>query len=157
MTNPIEALNSFQEALLEGKILLQPGDLYPDLYLTHDEPVPGKFRFTYLRLENTKITALVNFAPCAPIQGIPSVQIGYAVPEEYRKQGRAKEAVRMAIAEMKNGFQRAGVKTFYIEAIIAVDNISSQIVAEKTMSETRESMVDEISGVPAFRYLLKID
>lgn len=157
MTDPIDALNSFQEALLDGKIVLQRGDLYPDIYLTRDEPILGKFRFTYLRLENTKITALVNFAPCAPIQRIPSVQIGYAVPEEYRKQGRAKEAVRMAIAEMKNGFQRAGVKTFFIEAIIGADNISSQIVAAKTISETRESIVDEISGVPAFRYLLKID
>lgn len=157
MTDPTTALNSFQEALLKGVIPLQQCNVYSDLYVYRDVPAPNVSRITYVRLEGTVVTAYVAFADCAPIGRTRCFQIGYAVPEAYRSQGRAKEIVRMAIAEIKKGLKHAGVGTFYIEAIVGADNKPSQIVAEQTISETGESIIDEISGSPAFRYLLKID
>jgi hypothetical protein len=157
MIDPSNALHSFQKELLNGRIQLQCGTVYPDLYVYHDEPEIGKFRFTYVQLENNTVTAFVILATCAPIERVPCFQIGYAVPKEYRSQGRAKEAVQMAISEMKHGFQKARVATFYIEAIVGADNKPSQRVAEQTISATSANMIDEISGLPSLQYLRKIE
>lgn len=51
MTNPSDALHSFQEALLDGRITLQRGAVYPNLYVYRDVPEPGKSRITYVRLD----------------------------------------------------------------------------------------------------------
>lgn len=103
------------------------------------------------------MTAFVNFADCAPVERIRCFQIGYAVPQAYRRQGQAKDIVRMAISEMQHGFKLAGVAIFYIEAIVGADNRPSQRVAEQTISATPVRMIDEISGMPAFQYLRKIE
>lgn len=157
MTDPSIAMHSFQQMLTAGRIQLQKCRLYTNLYVFADEPAPQKPRMTYVRLDKNTVIAFVTFAICSPIENIPCFQIGYATPEGYRCQGRAKEIVSMAIEEMKSGYKIAGVTTFYIEAIVDADNIPSQMVAEKGISTTRESMIDEISGTPAYRYLLKIE
>jgi len=156
MTDPSTALQSFQEALLNDKIELQRGTLDKDLYIYVDEPQEGHRRFTYVRLESKTVTAFVEFASCDPIKGKPCFAIGYAVPEAYRNQGRAKETVGAAILEMRHGFGRIGM-VFYVEAIVGADNKFSQRVAEKLISDTPETMTDEISGLPAFRYVLKVE
>jgi RimJ/RimL family protein N-acetyltransferase len=124
MTDPSNALQSFQQALLLGGIQLRRGVLDKDLYVYVDE-ADGQRRFTYVRLEGSTVTAFVNFALCEPIDGTPCFSIGYAVPEAYRNQGRAKEAVRAAISEMQHGFGRHGY-SFYVEAIVGADNKPSQ-------------------------------
>ena len=60
-----------------------------------------------MRLEGRTVTALVMFALCDPIEGKPCLNLGYAVPEAYRNQGRAKEAISTAISEMQHGATRA--------------------------------------------------
>ena len=45
MTDPSNALQSFQQALLRGEMQLQRGVLHPDLYLHVDDP-NGQTRFT---------------------------------------------------------------------------------------------------------------
>ena len=99
MTDPTNALQSFQQALLHGGIQLQPGVLDKDIYAYFDRPKGGS-RFTYVRLEDTTVTAFVEFASCEAIERTPCFAIGYAVPEAHRNQGRAKNAIRAAISEL---------------------------------------------------------
>jgi RimJ/RimL family protein N-acetyltransferase len=156
MTDPTTALQSFQQELLRGAMQLRPGVLDKNLYLHVDNP-NGQTRFTYVKLKGKKtVTAFVEFATCEPIEGRPCFALGYAVPEAYRKQGRAKEAVSAAMSEMRHGFGRIGM-IFYIEAIVGADNKASQHIAEQLISDTPEAITDEISGLPAFRYVRKIE
>ena len=157
MIDPSNALQSFQQEFSLGNLKLQPGTLYPGLFV-HVQPLGNtKFRMTYVQLENLTVTSFVNFVPCDQIENIPCFQVGYAVPAGYRNQGRAKEAIKMALAEMKFGYQRAGITKFFIEAIVEQSNKSSLRVAEQTISETPISMVDQFSNMPSFQYLRKIE
>lgn len=156
MTDPSHALESFQQALLHGEIQLQPGVLDRDIYVYVDQPKGGS-RLTYVRLEGTTVTAFVEFAPCEPIEGTPCFSIGYAVPEAYRNQGRAKDAIRAAISEMQRGLSRIGMSVFYLEAIVEADNKPSQRVAEQVISDTPVAVTDQVSGLPAFQYVRRIE
>jgi hypothetical protein len=151
MTDPSNALQSFQQELLRTGMQLRRGVLDPDLYLYVDKP-EGETRFTSVKLEGKTVTAFVEFASCEPIEGTQCFAIGYAVPEPYRNQGRAKGAVSAAISEMQHGFGRIGM-VFYVEAIVGADNKASQRVAEQFISDTPVAMTDHISGLPAFQYV----
>jgi hypothetical protein len=156
MTDPLNALQSFQQALLRGGIQLQRGVLDRDLYVHVDKP-NGETRFTYARLEARAVTAFVEFVSWEPIEGTPCFNIGYAVPEAYRNQGRAKEVIRAAISEMQHGFGRHGLSVFYVEAIVGANNKPSQRVAEQVISDTPVAVTDQISGLPAFQYVRRIE
>lgn len=93
ITDPSTGLQSFQQALLQGTIQLERGALDRDLYV-HFDKANGERRLTYVRLEGKIVTAFVNFVQCDRIEGKPCFGIGYAVPEAYRNQGRAKELER---------------------------------------------------------------
>jgi hypothetical protein len=155
MTDPSDALTSFQQALLDGEIQLQRGQLDPELFVYADRP-NGEMRLTYVRLERQTVTVLVILAPIEPIGGTPCFQIGVAVPEAYRNQGRAREAMIAAIAELKCGLARNKVPTFYVEAIVGTHNEPSQHVAAATLSTTPVKVTDQFSGLPALRYVRKI-
>jgi hypothetical protein len=156
MTDPAHALQSFQQALLLGGIKLRRGELDKDVYVYVDDP-DGQRRFTYVRLEDRTVTAFVELGWCEPIEGTPCLAIGYAVPEAYRNQGRAKEAVRAALAEMQHGLGRNGILVFYVEAIVGADNKPSQRVAEQVISDKPVPVKDRISSLPAFQYVRKIE
>ncbi len=155
MTDPAIALQSFQQALLNGEIKLQPGLLDKNIYVYVDRP-NGSRRLTYVRLEGTTVTAFVEFVPCEPIEGTPCFSIGYAVPEAYRNKGRAKEVISAALSEMKRGLSRIGMPVFHVEAIVAADNKPSQRVAEQVISDTPVAVTDEVSGLPALRYVRRV-
>jgi RimJ/RimL family protein N-acetyltransferase len=147
MTDPSNAMHSFEEELSRGRIKLEPGNIDPDLFLYVDN-AEGKRRFSYVRMEHGKVTVFVTLVQGGFIERAPRFDIGYAVPEVYRKQGRAKEAVRMAITELRHGLGRGRISTFYVEAIIGADNKPSQRVAEQTISENPVAMTDEIKEPP---------
>jgi predicted acetyltransferase len=86
-----------------------------------------------------------------------SFNIGYAVPEAYRNQGRAKEVVRAEIAEMRHDALQYGHSVFYVEAIVGADNKRSQRVAEQVISDTPVAVKDQVSGLPAFQYVRKVE
>jgi hypothetical protein len=90
MTDPANSLQSFQEELLLGTVRPTPTRLDPDLFLYRDSPLGEGSRMTYVRLEGSTVTALVVFVPEEYIDGVPCAGIGYAVPQGYRGQGRAK-------------------------------------------------------------------
>jgi hypothetical protein len=155
MTDPADALQSFQQAFERGEIRVRAGTVDPHLHLFADES-DGQSRLTYVRLDGKTVTAIVIFAACAAIDGRPCFAIGYAVPEGYRNQGRAKEAIRAALAEMQYGFGRI-FPVFYVEAIVGADNKASQRVAEETISDTPTAVTDQVSGQPVFQYVRKIE
>jgi hypothetical protein len=117
LTDSSDALTSFQQALLDGEIQLRRDDLDPKLFVHHDSP-QGKMRLTYARLDGQTVTALALVVMGDPIEGLPCFELGVAVPEEYRRQGRAKKIVEAAIAELKHGLARNKIPTFYVEAIV---------------------------------------
>ena len=155
MTDPSIALQSFQEVLLTRGIPLQRGALYPELNVRADD-ANGRARLTYVTLEKRTVTAFVNLVLVEAIEGTPCFQMGYAVPEAYRGQGRAKTIVGMAIAELQCRFSGLG-PALYLEAVVGVDNAASQRVAAQTLSPTPEAITDKVSGLPALRYLRKLD
>jgi RimJ/RimL family protein N-acetyltransferase len=157
MTDPSAALESFQEAFTNDPAPLKRGAIDPELFVHLDYPT-DKPRFTYVRIDGGTVTALVMFAFVGQIEGEPLFQIGYAVPERYRGQGRAKEIVVAAIAELKNGFRHNGVHgAFCIEAVVGIDNESSMRVAAATISSSPVQITDNMSGLPALHYVLKIE
>lgn len=150
------ALKSFQQALAANAITVQRGDLDRDMLVHMDSP-NGETRLSYARMAGRTVVALVQFIPCDPIEGEPCFNVGWAVAEAYRRQGRAYGAVVAAIKEMQNGFNRAGMKSFWVEAIVGEDNVASQRLAEKVLSEPVKKASDSYSGDPIIQYLRRID
>lgn len=156
IVDPSLAMQSFQQELLDGRIGLQRGHLDANLFV-HVDTVLGRRRLTYVRLEGKTVTALVMFVLSEPIRRIRCFAIGYAVPKSYRNQGRAKEIIKAAIAELQHGLGRNGCFVFYVEAIVGADNEASQCVAERVISNKPFAGIDQHSGLPAFQYLLKVE
>ena len=151
MTDPMNALLSFQQEFLVHEPKLKRTLLDPNLYVHIDTP-NGEIRVTFVRLDGKTVTALVSFSEGEPIDGIHCYNIGYAVAEAYRNRGRAKEIVTAAIRELKgNG------DAFYVDAVVAADNIASQHVAAQVVSETPIPITEQISGLPAFRYVRRFE
>lgn len=150
------ALKSFQQALNAGKIRLQPGALDGKLFVHMDRP-NGELRLTYVRLECRKVTAMVQFIPCDPVEGEPCFSVGWAVPKELRGQGRAGEAFIAAVKELRHGFAPQGMATFWVEAVVGADNKVSQRVAENVISAPVATDSDSFAGVPVVQYLRRID
>jgi hypothetical protein len=157
MTDPFAALEPFQQAFANGVLSLQRGVIDPELFVHVDYPDGSTRRLTYVRLDRRTVTALVMFALVDPIEGSPCFQIGYAVPERYRAQGRAKDIVVAAIAELKRGLTGNGVPAFYVEAVVGTDNEPSMRVAAATLSTSPVQITDHVSGLPALQYLLKVE
>jgi hypothetical protein len=153
MTDPSDALASFQQFLPQLELI--PGEIDPTLSIHTDAP-NGETRLTYARVENGIVTAIAILFQAGFIDKSPCFQIGYAVPEALRGQKKAQEIVAAAIAEMQNGFGRAGIPTFYVEAIVGDDNPPSQHVAAAVLSDQPVAVTDSLSGLPALQYLRKV-
>lgn len=156
LPDPHNALVSFQQALLTAEIALHPCESDPALWMHVDRP-NGVARFTYVRLDGNVVTAFVSFVPCDPMKGEPCFNVGYAVPERFRGQGRAKEVINAAVMEMRRGFGNAGVKGFYVEAIVSPDNLPSCRVAEQVISPSHVVAEDCSFGVPVRQYVLHVE
>lgn len=152
LTDPTDTLVSFQKALLDGEIQLQPGALDKNIFVHTDRPA-GTPRLTYVKLDRRQVTALAVFVLVEPIDGVRCFQIGYAVPEAMRCQGRAKDIVNAAMSELWNGLSRNGFSSLCIEAIVGADNDASKSVAAATISSAPKAITDEASGSPAFHYV----
>lgn len=92
-------------------------------------------------------------ALCAALQVRP---LRWAVAEAYRGQGKAGVAVLASLRKMRNGFARAGMKAFWVEAIVGEDNIASQKLAQRVTSAPVEKSTVSTSGDPIVQYLRRI-
>jgi predicted acetyltransferase len=159
MADPHIGMISFQQALLKGILQLGPVMNYPNLYSHFDVPAPGVNRLTYVRLDESrrKVMAFVSCIMNGTVEGYPCVSLGYAVPEDLRKQGLAQQIVRDVIQDTIVQVGKAGAKAVYVEAIVDAENIASQRVAEAVLEVERESITDGESGRPAYRYTARYD
>jgi hypothetical protein len=156
MTDPTDGMVSFQQALLDGEIELRPGELDPNLFVHSDNPTPGVLRLTYVKLDGKTVKAFVVAVTTPPMNGLPCLQLGVAVPEKYRNKGCAKDILKAAIAEMEHGFARTKMSSFYVEGIVSVDNEPSKRASAATISSTPTPVTDDFSGLPALQYVRKI-
>jgi hypothetical protein len=142
-------------ASLNGEISLQVGKLDPDLFL-HVDRANGKPRFTYVRLDHQSVTAFANIIATEAMKGLPCFQVGVAVPEAHRGKGHAKSIVAAAIAELSHGLSRNQISSFYVEAVVGVDNEPSKRVAASTISAVPVGITDEVSGLLALHYVRRV-
>ena len=157
MTDPSAVLPSFQQAVSRGSIKLERGTEHPELYIHADLPDGRNPRVTFARIEDGTVTVMVQFVEADPYEGLPCYAIGYAVPEAYRNQGRATDTVTKAISELWHGLRYRRTPTFYVEAVIDIENTASQRVAEQAISRTSKDAIDKISGRPALQYFCLCD
>ncbi len=159
MTDPHDGMVSFQQGLRAGIIELAQVPDHKDLFSHFDVPTPGVQRLTYARLSKDRrtVTAFLSCVMNGEIDGFPCLAVGYAVPVNARNKGRAKQILRDAIYDLIRQARSHGVATQYIEAVIDVTNIPSQRVAEAVLGVERESIIDSVSGRPAYRYTARFD
>jgi hypothetical protein len=157
MTDPSDGMKSFQQELRRGGIAIHISKNDANLFVHVDAPNgPPEYRFTYVRLKGKTVTAMVMFAAQPPEDGKPYFAVWYAVPKRFQKRGRAKDILVAAIADMQAALVRNGIPEFYIEAIIGADNMASRKIAEQVISNEPEAITEELSGLPAFKYVRKI-
>lgn len=160
MVDPNTSLLSFQQALLQRTISLVRVRRFDDLYSYLDEPSPGSLRFTYARLAADKktVVAFASFVRNGKIDAFPCVSVGYAVPMEFRGHGYAKQLVSEAVQDIAMQAWKNEIRTIFIEAVIDINNIASQHVAQAVLSKAeREQITDSHSGKQAFRYTSRFD
>lgn len=159
LTDVMPALVSFQEELSAGRLQPAPShaETDPKLRLFTDL-ANGEWRITYSRIDDDgTVTAFLSVCESEPLDGLRCLGVGYAVPEDLRGQGRATEILTAVIAELSHGFLKAGQKGLCVEAVVGEDNPASQAVARKVLSDTPSEITDGISGLPALRYVRKIE
>jgi hypothetical protein len=120
MTDPTDALVSFQQALLDGEIILQVGALDKEFFVHTDEPAPGVSRITYVRLDGRTVKAFLTAVIVEPIDGLPCFQLGVAVPEPHRNKGNAKSVLASGIAELKHGLAQTVFRHFMLRVSLAL-------------------------------------
>lgn len=151
MVDPNDSLISFQDALTKKLITLSSCVVHPEMKVLLDN-AEGTPRITYALLDGEKVKGIAIYVPVDPINGIPCFGLGYAVAEQYRKQGVATIIVQKSLDEMRNGFKKH-IPKLYVEAIVGVDNHASNKVASKLISEKPSACNDTYSGKPAQQYL----
>lgn len=149
------ALHSFQSALDDGRIEVSPGELEPDVRVLVDV-ADGSPRFTFVKLDGARVTAMVQFMAAEPYEGQPCFGVSWAVPVELRGQGRAGAMLLAAVREFRHQVS-SRLPVFWIEAVVGVENLASQRVAQKVISAESSRSIDDEAGVPIFQYFRRID
>lgn len=155
MTDPMDALSSFQEALKNGEISPQTGEVHSDLLVLVDR-ANGTPRFTYALTENGRAVAVAIFVVTDPINGTPCFNAGYAVEPTFRSKGHGQLVVQKAFDELTNGFKRAKVPHLYVEAIVSISNEPSKKLAQRLFSTKPAECTDVESGQPALQYVRQL-
>lgn len=157
LTDPSSALQSLQEAFLARSLHpLQKGALHPEVLLFVDTP-NDKVRFSYFTHEQFTVTGLAMLAQVEPLKGCHCFHLGVAVPPSCRNQGRGKALVLAAIEEFIHGFAKIGAPTYYIDAVVGLDNTASQRIAAAALSPDPADIIDSVSGLTALHYLKRVD
>ncbi|GBR02118.1 N-acetyltransferase [Gluconobacter cerinus] len=156
MADPMNALIDFRRAIAQQEIRVQPAAFYPDVFLHVDQPA-GAPRYTYALVEGGEVTAVALLALTEPIEGVPTFQLGYAVIESRRSNGRAQRVAMAAIDELCRGLCRNGITKLYFEAVVDRENVASLHVADKVIGGPRTELFDHASGVPAIQFKRLVD
>lgn len=149
------ALASFQSALDDGRIEISPGQLETDVHTLVDD-ADGSPRFTFVKLEGARVSAMVQMMAADPYEGEPCFGVSWVVPADLRGQGRAGAMLLAAVREFRHQAS-SRLPVFWIEAVVGVHNLPSQRVAEKVIASEGSRSVDDEAGVPIFQYFRRID
>jgi len=155
MTDPMDALTSFQKALQDREITPQRGEVHRDLLVLVDHP-NGVPRFTYALPERGLVIAVAIFVVAEPINGSPCLNAGYAVDPDFRSRGLGKVVVQKAFDELTNGFRRTRMPHLHVEAIVSTSNEPSKGLARSLFSATPTECTDGESGQPALQYVRQL-
>lgn len=150
------ALNSFQRAYDQKEIELKQCAQDPKLLMHVDRP-NGDIRFTYVRFEGPRVSAMAQVIRCEDYEGAACFNVAWAVPADLRGAGRATDVINAAVAELTRGLRGAGLRSFWVEAIVGIENRASQRVAEKAISAKGIETTDAFAGVPVLQYLRHVD
>ena len=150
IADPMDALVSLQREVRRG-MLTNPTELSPGVRVVLDQP-NGVIRYSYARIEHGRVKSIAIFVHHEPINGVPCFNLGYAVPEAYRNRGWAGLIIEQGIQELRRGLGRHGAKSFYVEAVVGTDNLASQRVASKIISDAPVAGTDSESGEPILQY-----
>lgn len=150
IADPMDALVSLQREVRRG-MPTNPTELSPGVRVVLDQP-NGVIRYTYARIEHGRVKSIALFVHHEPINGVPCFNLGYAVPEAYRNHGWAGLIIEQGIQELRRGLGRHGAKSFYVEAVVGKDNLASQRVASKIISDSPVAGTDSESGEPILQY-----
>lgn len=157
IVNPMDALKLFEPAFNSGELEVQRGDIHKDVIVHADSP-NGNSRLTYVTMSGTSVTSMALIVSAEFENGKPVFQIGYAVPQHLRKRGMAKAIAKAAVDEFTAGIALAGIKLFYLEAMVSVQNIGSQKVAAYLFPDAvPKEIVDQESGEPTLQYMALIE
>ncbi|UUZ49517.1 GNAT family N-acetyltransferase [Massilia sp. B-10] len=115
----------------------------------------GTPRITYARIIDGIVQAIVVFLPVDAYQEKQCMQVGYAVAPQFRKQGIATETLKQSLTEIQNGFKNK-MKSFFVEAVVSVDNTASKKIAERIISPEYKQITDKASGQPALQFFRHI-
>ncbi|WP_456293299.1 GNAT family N-acetyltransferase [Pseudomonas sp. AK106] len=150
MTDPLQALISLQAEIRKG-MPTHPTENYPSVRVVVDEQ-NGHARYTYARIEHSRVKAMAMFVSVDQIEGEGCFQVGYAVPETYRGRGWAVEVLQQGLDELSKGLARFGVTQFYLEAVVGTANVASIGVAKRFFSTSPIATTDNVSGEPALAF-----
>lgn len=155
MTDPMDALKSFRQAVADGDIAPIEAESHDDLLAYFDRP-EGVHRFTYALRKGGEIAAIAIFAKAEPIDGVQCMGVGYAVIESFRSKGYGAEVVRKSFDEVRLQSRKVGVTHLYVEAVVSIDNEPSNRIARKLFSAEPKAGTDQVSGQPSFQYIRKL-
>jgi GNAT superfamily N-acetyltransferase len=154
MIEPMAALKSLEEELGHGIALIEC-ELNPSIDLILDFPA-GEQSICYANIEQGAVRSIAVLLPIEPIEGVPCFGIAFAVSEAYQRQGLAVGIVEVVIAELRHGLSRNGIVEFYIEAIVAAQNVGAQKVVRRQLAtefdEVFDEAVDKTEGAHSHRY-----
>lgn len=158
LVDPSVVLPSFQQAVDAGTINIHPCTLDKTL-IHHFDVADGEPRMTYVRLnEARQVTVLVQFCHAQLYEGERCFDVGWAVPAEFRGEGRAGETFLAAVRELRHVFQsKQRNKVFYVEGIVGVENVASRATAEKVFASTGIPGTESNSGETILQFIRRID
>jgi len=150
LPDPMDTVQEFQKALRRG-LATDAGEIHQDIRC-HRDIVEGDIRLTFARVEHGRVKALAVFVTDTPIDGKPTFNVGYAVPEHYRGRGWGTDVLKKAIDEAAAGLGRNGVTEFFVTAVVGRDNLASQALARKVLQEKPQVATDLVTGDPVLVY-----
>lgn len=159
MTDPHSGLLSFQDALRKKIVRVDPVRGYEHMYSHFDQPAAGVKRCTYARLSDDRQKVLAT-GVCVfngYVGSAPCVSLGYAVAQDERGKGLAKQILADVIQDQCRHANGAGLSILAFEVMIDVTNLASIHVAESVFGCEREELIDKESGVPAYRYTMVVN
>lgn len=152
MIDPHEGYLSFREEVKKSTLPLEVCKLHPDVKVHVDMPDGEKHRYTFTILEGNTAKGILIITPSGWDGDIFYYQIGFAVAEEFRRQGVGEELCRKGLEEFLSRIHPPKGKKIGIEAIISTSNTASQKLAAKIFANPPTPHTDKYSGEDALLY-----